>query len=369
VPPSLGLGLTRLVSQRILGSSFEAPEEAMRWMLAMQAQDFGSARWSLGLRARGATEARVLRSFREGHIVRSWPLRGTLHVTAAEDVGWLLELGRVKILAATARRRAALDLDAKTLERARSIAVAALSGGKELGREALLAELTRRGVPAKGPHGYHILFNLSLTGTLLLGPSLGKVQTYVLLDEWVKRPRRLEREEALGELSLRYFVSHGPATPLDLSRWAKLTMGEVRTGLALARASLSERSIDGVTYFMAADAEDRLAGIESAAKGSWLLLPGFDEYVLGYADRSSVLAKEHSDRVVPGGNGVFLPTVVSSGNIVGTWRRVAKARESVVQATPFAKKWTAAATKGIARAAHAYGQFLGVPVRVGEKTK
>jgi hypothetical protein len=357
------LAQLRLANQRILGSSFTDPADAVRWMLAVQAQDFPGAKWSVALRTPGCTDAGVEAALAERTIVRSWPLRGTLHFCAAEDLAWMLALCAPRILAGAAARRAALDLDEATLGRAREIAVARLTGGKVLTREQLLAELDRAGVYTTGQRGYHLLWHLSQTGILCFGPPRAKEQTFVLLDEWVPRSRRLDRDEALGELARRYFESHGPATPKDLAGWAKLTAGDAKTGVALARPHLAELVVDGATHFMAADAERVLAGAAPKAGTAVVALPGFDEYVLGYQDRSAVLAPEHSERICPGANGIFMPTVVVGGQIVGTWRRVVRSREVVIEPTPFTKL-SAAARAGLGRAAEAFGKFLGLPGRV-----
>jgi hypothetical protein len=352
----------RLVSQRIVGSSFTDPTHAVRWMLALQAQDFPGAKWSVGLRTSGSTDAAVEAALASGEIVRSWPMRGTLHFTAAEDLHWILGLTSARLVAGAAARRAALDLDDAILGRAREVAVARLTGAKELTREQLLAELDLGGVSTQGQRGYHVLWHLAQTGTLCFGPPRGKQQTFVLLDEWVKRPRLFERDEALGELARRYFASHGPATLRDFRWWTKLTARDAKIGLAIARPQLADLLVDDATYWMAPDAEDRLSQLARVVTGAVVALPGFDEYVLGYQDRGAVLAAEHSERIVPGGNGVFLPTIVVDGQIVGTWRRSTRAKESVIDATPFTTL-TATSTKRLEHAVKEYGRFLDVAAR------
>ncbi|MDQ1597369.1 MAG: hypothetical protein QOI70_793, partial [Microbacteriaceae bacterium] len=127
----------------------------------------------------------------------------------------------------------------------------------------------------------------------------------------------LDRQDALCWLAQRYFTGHGPATLADLAWWAKLTMADARTALALSRPLLTELTLDGASYWIASDE----AETASSAPPSVCALPGFDEYLLGYQDRSLALAPEHANRIVPGGNGIFLPTIVVDGKVVGTWRR------------------------------------------------
>jgi winged helix DNA-binding protein len=176
--------------------------------------------------------------------------------------------------------------------------------------------------------------HLAQTGTLCFGPIRDDEQQLVLLEEWVPKPRRLERDEALGELALRYFRGHGPATAKDFGRWAKLVAADVRTGLALARPDLEPLDLDGVEYLMDPQTPARLDSWRDAARGVFLL-PGFDEYMLGYGDRSAALPPRFAERIVPGGNGVFQPTVVADGQVVGTWRRIGRAGARTLQVTPF----------------------------------
>jgi hypothetical protein len=261
-------------------------------------------------------------------------MRGTLHLVAAEDLHWLLELLGPRILAGAARRRAQLDLTEDDVEKARAVVVSALTGGRALRREALIAVMADGGIATTGQRGYHLLWFLAQSGTLCLGPTGGGEQLFVLLDEWVRSPRRLGREEALGELARRYFASHGPATVKDLVRWAGSTVRDVRAGLALARPHLACIEVDGVEHFLDPATPDRLAACRAEARGVFLL-PGFDEFVLGYGDRGAVLDAEFADRIVPGGNGMFRPTVVSDGRIVGTWRYTGSGARRTVTAEPF----------------------------------
>jgi hypothetical protein len=244
------------------------------------------------------------------------------------------------------------------VERARGGAIEALTGRRVLTRDALLATIGAAGVSTQGQRGYHLLWYLAQTGTLVLGPTEGRHQTFVLLDEWVPDPRRLERDEALGELALRYFRSHGPATDRDLARWSGLTLGDVRRGLAICGGRLTTLDLGGSTYHVA---PETLTLAASPARVH--LLPGFDEYVLGYRDRSAVLAPEHSTAVIPGGNGVFKPTIVVDGEVVGTWGRSIKAGEITIEPVPFARL-SGLDPEGLEEAARAYGAFIGRPARL-----
>ncbi len=328
-------------------------------MLAMQGQDFPGAKWSVGLRS-GATEAEVEAACDAGEIVRSWPMRGTLHLVAAEDLPWMLELTSGRSLASAAKRRETLGITLRDVERARELAIEALPGRTALPRALLLAAISAGGVSTAGQRGYHLLWFLAQTGTLVLGPTHGREQRFARLDPWVGNPRRLERDEALGELARRFFASHGPALIEDLARWSGLPLRDVRRGVAVAGDALATVAIDGRAYLVAVEAAH--APVEDA-DGGVRLLPGFDEYVLGYRDRSAVLAPHHGDAVVPGGNGMFKPTIVVDGEVVGTGGRTARARETVLTLAPFGPL-DPDALAGLADEADRYGRFLGRAVRV-----
>ena len=341
----------RLVSQRISASEFTTVAEVVRWMTAMQAQDFASAQWSVGLRLPGSTQSVVNAALIDGTIVRSWPMRGTLHFVAPEDLGWILGLTSERLIKGAAARRAALGLTEELLEATRAAVIEALTGGVVLTRDEMYAVFERAGVSPGGQRGYHVLWYLSQSGTLCFGPPDKKQQTFVLFDEWIRDQRELERDEALGEFALRYFRSHGPATIRDFAWWSSTTLTAARIGLAIAGDSLSRFERDGESYYCSADA------VRDPAPDGVRALPGFDEYLLGYQDRRPQLAEEHSQAIIPGGNGVFLRTIVRDGTVVGTWKRTLSSRGVSITAQPFSSM-NGRLENGFARAGNDYARFL-----------
>ncbi|GAA3446822.1 winged helix DNA-binding domain-containing protein [Planomonospora venezuelensis] len=328
------LALLRLAAQRLAAPGPATPAEAVRLLTAVQAQDYAGALTSIALRTAEGTRGAVEAALDAGEIVRSWPMRGTLHVVAAEDLPWMLETMTPRIIAATRARHAELGLDASSFEEARTLAVDALSGGRRLRRDDLMAVWDAGGLATKGQRGYHMLGHLAQTGVLCLGPVHENEQLIVLTEEWIPAPRRPEREEALGELALRYFRGHGPATLKDFARWTNLLMADARTGLALALPRLARLESGGAEYFMDPAAPELLDSCRSRARGVFLL-PGFDEFMLGYGDRGAALPAEFAGRIVPGGNGVFRPTVVSDGRVVGTWNHTGRGARRTLAAAPF----------------------------------
>ena len=328
------IGRLRLAAQRLAGSPARDAAEVVRRLTAVQAQDYGGAVTSVALRSAARSRGEVEQALDAGGIVRTWPMRGTLHFVAAEDAAWLLALLAQRVLRASAGRRTRLGLDDAELERGRRLTVAALAGGSRLTRRELFGLWDEAGVATAGQRGIHLLQYLALTGTIVFGPTRGRQQLIVLSEEWLPATRRLERDEALAELAWRYFAGHGPATLRDLARWAGLPLTDARAGLAAARPRLDVLEIDGTEHFLDPETPERLAAAGPAADGV-LLLPGFDEFLLGYGDRSAVLGPKHAERIAPGGNGVFRPTVVSGGRVVGVWRHIADGGRRTFAAEPF----------------------------------
>ncbi|MHB8311692.1 MAG: winged helix DNA-binding domain-containing protein [Candidatus Dormibacteria bacterium] len=328
------IGLLRLVAQRIAGPRSATVTDTVRWLTAMQAQDYNGVLTSVALRTASGTRQGVEAALNAGEVVKSWPMRGTLHLVVAEDLPWMLRLAAPRVVAAAALRRAQLDLDPPTLEHAENLAVQALSGGRQLSRAQLFAVWAEGGLVPAGQRGVHLLGHLALTGIVCFGPARSGEQVVVLVDDWIAHPRRLGREEALAELAGRYFRSHGPATVKDFTRWTNLAAADARTGLDLARSGLARVGVDGIEHFMDPETPALLDACRSVARGVFLL-PGFDEFMLGYLDRSAVLAAEFANRIVPGGNGMFRPTVLSDGHIVGTWKHSGRGAKRTVTPMPF----------------------------------
>ncbi len=325
------------------------PAAVVHAFLAMQAQEYAGALWSVGLRIPRGTIAQVEAAHEAGAFVRSWPMRGTLHFVTPDDLCWLLAVTDERMLRSAAGRHRALELSAADFDRAETIAHELLSGHRTAARAQLLAAFETGGVSVAGQRGAHVLGRLAQRAVIVL---TGRSR-WALLDDVLPHPRRRDRDEAVAELAARYFTGHGPATIRDLAWWAGITLSDARAGLAAVRSGLERLDLDGESYF-------HRQGLEPAGPAVHLL-PGFDEYLLGYADRSAPLAGEHTDTIVPGGNGMFLSTIVVNGEVVGSWRRTASAKGVRVEPQPF-RALPASASAAVARAAKRYAAYLGTPL-------
>jgi hypothetical protein len=334
----------------------------------VQAQDYLGALWAIGLRCAGATEVDVERAIAAGTIVRTWPMRGTLHFVHATDMRWMLRLLAPRSIDGAARRHRELGLDESVFVLSREAFVRALLGGGRSTRDELYAVLERAGVSTTGQRGYHILWRMAQEGLVCFGPRRGKQQTFVLLDEWVPpdaSAEPLERDAALAALAVRYFAGHGPATVADFAWWSGLAAADARTAIALAAPRLSREPDGEIEYWTApgtrqagAPAGDAVVGPAGTESLAVHLLPAFDEYLVGYRERATVLDPRDAARVVPGGGGLLLPTAVADGRVVGTWKRTLKKHEVVVTVRPFAPL-TEGVALGLDAAAARYGRFLG----------
>lgn len=345
----------RLINQRIAAKKFAQPEMVVRWMGAMQAQDYTQAIWAIGLRTQSATLVDVEQAIAEGKILRTWPMRGTIHFVPARDAKWMLMLSARRTIASDRRRQEQLDLDLPLLERCKQLLYDALHGGRRLSRPDVMSLLKNAGISTENQRGYHILVYAALSGLICLGPMQDRQQSFVLLDEWVPDAHVLSREEALAELAARYFTSHGPATLRDFAWWAGLTLTDARSGLAASHKSLTSVTINAVDYWFADQ-----ASLDERESEDVHLLPGFDEYLLGYTDRSAMLASEHASKIVPGGNGVFKPMLVLDGYIVGGWMRSLKKNRLEITINQFAGP--VAPRERLIAAAERYSAFLGLPL-------
>lgn len=344
------LAVRRLGTQAIT-SPLRTPHDAVARLTAVQAQDRPSALWAIGLRTASGRAEDVEKAVGSRSIVRTWLMRGTLHFAAGEDVRWILDLVAPRVLAGSRTRDERLRLDERVYEHSRTAFADALGDRGCLTRSEMMHVLEEAGISTAGQRGYHILWHLALEKLICFGPMAGREQSFVLLDEWVPPGKAMPRERALGELARRYFTGHGPAGVQDLAWWSGLTLSEARKGTEAARPHLVEEAHAGIPYF---SGDDAWRGGDDRAH----LLPAYDEYIIGYKDRGAVLDKGRTKDVLSS-NGVFYPTIVTSGRVSGTWRMV-KRKGLSIEARPFARL-SAPALEALRESAERYGEFLNLP--------
>ena len=347
------LAAQRLRQQRIGHNPFARPADAVRWFGAVQAQDYLGSLWAIGLRTRGATEAAVERAIAERSIVRTWPLRGTLHFVAAEDARWMLELCAPRTLARNAARlKKEHGLDSRLIARSREILLDALRGGVCMPRPEVYRQLEGARIKTGGSRGLHLLWWHAHEGLLCLGPRAGKQQTFVLMDEWLPPTPPRSREESLAELARRYFTSHGPATVRDFAWWSGLAAADAALALEMVESELLATTLEKRRYWQSPG-----VATTRASRGSHLL-PAYDEYTVAYQDRGAVLSSEFAARA-DSGHGIFHPPIVIDGQIAGTWSRALGKKSVTITCRLFAPV-DRRQSQALAAAARRYADFLGL---------
>lgn len=338
------------------------PLAVVERMFALQAQDLPAALWAVGSRTTDSRIDDVRALVESGTVVRSWPMRGTLHMLPAADLHWVLGLTAERVLRSATATYSREGIEDLLIGRAGDCARAALEGRRSLSRAEMHALWSDAGIDVRGQRGYHLISILALRGILCWGPFEGRAQRLVLVDEWIPRDSRrtLDGEAALGEFFVRYLAGHAPASVADFAWWTGLTLGHARRALAEVRhrvEQLPHRDVELWRLRDVAPPPEKASGV--------LALAAFDEYFLGYRDRSLVCDPRHASAVVPGGNGVFTPLIVRGGRVVGTWARSGTPSTPTVTARPFTTL-AARDSRALARDIRRWADFHGTTATLEE---
>ena len=349
----------RLANQRLIGAALPTPVAVVRYLGAVQSQDYAGGKWAVGQRTRAATDADVEAALTAGRIVRTHVLRPTWHFVAAEDIRWMLELTGPRVRARMAPYDKHLELDEKVFARSAAAITKALQREKELTRGELRAVLDRARIGATGTQRLaHIMMRAELDGLVCSGVRKGKQSTYALLDERLAPARALTRDESLAELSRRYFATRGPATLQDFAWWSGLSVGDARKGVESLGSLLEQTSVDGRKYW-AVTPPPSTKGSASAVQ----LLPNYDEYFIGLKDRSAIQELVKGRVVGLPGDMAFANLVIADGQMVGGWTRTVTPR-AVRLRVSLAVKLTPLHLRAIDAQARRYSKFLGLPVEL-----
>jgi len=353
-PTAATIGARRLASQGLTPPACADPAALVRWLGAVQAQDFLGSLWALGSRLPGTTEADIERAIADRAILRTWPMRGTVHFVAAEDARWMTGLLAARVVARNGSIYRNAGLDDAAFAHGRELLTRALANGQPLTRTAIYATLEEAGFATARMRASHLIGRLAQEGTICFGPRAGKQPTFVLLDAWAPQQHTPARDEAIAALTLGYFRSHGPATGRDFAWWSGLRRAEIAGGLADVRGRLSAETIDGTTYWRG----------ETPSEGSVTpalhLLPPFDEFLVSYKDRSAVLDPAYAGLWAERDH-LSSSTIVAGGRVIGSWKRTL-GRGGVTIAATLARPLTGAEQGAFAAVVARYGRFLGVPV-------
>lgn len=353
------LRAVRLRAQLLAASPASTVEEAVAQVVAVQAQAAQPARLAVRARTTGLVAADVDRAAHtERSVVRSWALRGTLHMVAATDLRWMVGLLGPVFVRAGRRRREQLGLDERTCERALAAIEKVLKGSRPLTRaelvERIAAEGTRIDPRTQAPP--HLLGYAANQGLICRGPDVERYEpTYVLLDEWVPAAPSRDRDDALVELARRYLAGYGPAGIQDFAAWSGLPATDGKRAWRLLKGELVRVSVDGAELWALYEAD-----LDPPRDCPPRLLGHFDALLLGYRGRDLILDPAAAKRIQAGG-GFIQPTVMVGGRVAGTWRLDSRARTARLTVEPFTTL-RRGSREGLRAEAEDLARFLGVEI-------
>lgn len=321
---------TRLINQQIAKTQLMNPQEIVAWMAAMQAQEYAMAKWAIGLRLPGLKDEDVEKAFNDGAILRTHLMRPTWHFVTPADIRWMLALTAPRVSAVNAYYYHKFELDTEIFKRSNDVIIKALQGGKQLTRAILKSALEQDGIIADGLRLSYIMMGAELDGIICSGARQGKQFTYALLDERVPPAKALERDEALAELTLRYFTSRGPATLKDFSYWSGLTMKDAKEGIEMLRSHFVYEVINDQEYIFIPNKSNNEDEMQKT-----FLMPDYDEYGMSYKDRSAIFMSGDIILENQDGNTASNRMIIINGVIRGTWQWTVKNKAIEISTNPF----------------------------------
>jgi len=298
----------RLTAQLLSGAPARDPLAVAERLLAVQGQDPRGARLAVRARSEGLTAADVDRALNEERsLLITWLNRGTLHLVRSEDYPWLQALTTPPLFTQSSRRLAQEGVPPDDAERAIAEVERSLAADGPLSREQLRHRVDAIGVRTERQALVHILFAASLRGLIVRGPMVDGKHAFVLVDDWLGRPKPVDRGKALAELARRYLAGHAPATDRDLARWAGLPLRDARAGLSAISSAIEHSGNDLV---------DLRGRPEPAELPPPCLLGSYDPLLLGWTSRELVLG-DHQELVTV--NGLFRPFALVNGRAAASW--------------------------------------------------
>lgn len=321
----------RLYNQLLAKHQFSEPHEIVSWMGAMQSQTLDMAKWAIGARLEKKVAKDIDEALNAGKIIRTHILRPTWHFVSAEDVRWMLDLSASRLKPVYLSYAKIHGIGESDIYRTIPFLEKVLTGGKHLTKEEIGSALQNENMTLDPDHLRLAISYAEVEGILVNGGLKRNKQTFTLLDEWVPYMPKIDREEALERLARKYFASHGPATVSDFAWWSGLSMTECRKGVEMIRADFVCETVNGREFWMRSDIE-----MPPADEASALLLPPFDEYVVSYKDRSELIEDAYYGKVMTR-NGLFSPTIMLNGEIVGSWKKIVQKKTVRIELSFFKK--------------------------------
>ena len=320
-------------NQQLLNPLFCQPKELVSWLGAMQAQNYSMVKWAVGMRLKSATIQTVEEALRKGEILRTHVMRPTWHLVAAEDIRWMLKLSARRIKSANDSFAKGYDLEITDELYAKSynLLEKILCGNKSLTKQEIAEHFCCSGilVEADNHRMTRFMVRAEQEGIVCSGEDKGGKYTYALLEERVPPVPEITKDEALARLARGYFRSHAPAVLQDFIWWSGLPVSEAKQAIYLIESELTAEQWNGQTWYVHEACRTR-----GKVSGRLHLLPSYDEYLLGYKDRTDVLPKEHYPKAFTN-NGLFYPVILHEGQVIGNWSKSAKKGSASIECSWF----------------------------------
>jgi hypothetical protein len=347
----------RLHNQFLSQRPCTRPDQIVERFGAVQSQDYAGAKWALAQRVKEVrTDAALDRAFNEGKILRTHVMRPTWHFVSSKDIRWLLMLTGPRVHAGNASMYRKLGLDKNILRKSYKVLEKALRGNKQLTRSELGVSLARAGIPADGLRLTYFMMSAELDGVICSGARRGKQFTYALLEERAPQVKPVKREQALAELVRRYFSTRGPATLRDFTWWSGLTLAEAKHGIEMIKSELVSEVLEEQAYWFL----DSVSPARERTPAAHLL-PNYDEYFIGFRDRSAIARVALQAGVRADNPALISHVIIMDGQIVGGWRRTLT-KNAVILERKLLIDLTPGQERALAREADRYSEFLQLPV-------
>lgn len=343
----------RLYNQGLSETIFKDPADAVTQLGAVQAQDYAGAKWALGQRLVGYTDAAIDMDFNEGKLLRTHILRPTWHFVTPADIHWMLLISAPRVHAVSAYYYRKAGLDKAMVKRTNAVITKALRGGNQLMRMEISAVLEKAGISTNAELRIsYIMMSAELDGIICSGARKGKQFTYALLEERAPQVKVWKREEALAELVKRYFKTRGPATLQDFTWWSGLTMADAKNGVEIVKSEFASENINGQIYWFPAS---KVLPDQKALTA--YLLPNYDEYFIGFKDRSAIGEVAGMANLPANDPTLIANVIVLNGQVIGGWKRTLK-KDLVSLELKSIIKLTKKEKQAVEIAAEAFGNFL-----------
>lgn len=350
----------RLHGQLLSQTKHTKPGQVVEWLGAVQAQDYAGAKWALAQRLKAATtDAALDKAFNEGKILRTHVMRPTWHFVTPADIRWLLMLTAPRVHTGSAFMYRKLELDKATVRKSYRVLEKTLQGNKQLTRAELGAAFEKAGITAAtGQRLGYFMMSAELDGVICSGARRGKQFTYALLEERAPQVKPLTYDEALAELTRRYFTTRGPATLQDFTWWSGLTMTDARKGIDMVKSQFEHEVLDDKIYWFPA----AVLPVKEKSPTAHLL-PNYDEYFIGFKDRSAIGEIVKQAGIKADDPALIAHVIILDGQIVGGWKRTVT-KNAVILERNLLTDLTRSGERALAREIDRYSEFLQLPVEM-----